>query len=393
MINTQRLHYIDAIRVIVIALLVIFHTGLIFTPFVRFVITNRETSIDLAVVTVALLHPWQMPLLFFISGMSAYFSLRKRSAGHFVRERIERLFVPFLVGLVFLIPPQVYCDTVSRGIFRGSLVDFYKFYFTTGLQKGYFSWHHLWFILYLLVITLITLPLLKGPGQSWFGRVIDRLGNTVSKRNILLLGALPLVVTETLFRARWPGYYYNLYSDWANVCLFLLVFIYGYMTAANTRIQQTFYKTWKPALAIAVPITAVLLLIIKLNGDWLSFAYSNPFYYLYTTISALNMWCWIVGILGVAHAVIGRPLPLVQKAARLSYPFYIFHQTLLILIAFHVISTELSVLAKFLLIVVLTYVTTSLAVMLLDWFPLLHPLFGVKGNLPVTQNTLPQAAK
>ncbi|MBN1430493.1 MAG: acyltransferase family protein [Anaerolineae bacterium] len=378
--ETQRLHYVDTMRVAVIALLVLFHTGLIFTPFIRFVLTNRATSIDLTILTVALLHPWQMPLLFLVSGISAYFSLRKRSARRFAQERFRRLLIPFLVGLVLLIPPQVYCDTVSRGIFQGGVIDFYRFYFTLGLQQGYFSWHHLWFILYLFVITLVVLPLLKNPEQGAFGRFIERLGDVVSRRNILLIGALPLMITETLFRGGWPGYYYNLYDDWANVCLFLLVFVYGYVIAANARVQQTLYQTWKPALVIAASITAMFLLQIKLSGDRLSLTYSDPFYYLYTITSAINTWCWLVGIVGLAHEYFDRPWPLMQKASRLSYPFYLFHQTILILIAFYVIPTELSVLAKFLLIVVLTYGITFLAVAILDRVPLLHPLFGIKGN-------------
>ena len=58
---------------------------------------------------------WGMPLLFLISGMGSWCSLGSRSAAAVVRERLRRLGVPLLVGLLILVPLQVYLGLRRAG--------------------------------------------------------------------------------------------------------------------------------------------------------------------------------------------------------------------------------------------------------------------------------------
>lgn len=350
----ERLYYLDAVRVLSVIVLVVFHGGLVFAPFFEFVISNETRSLDLAIVTVALIHPWEMPLLFFIAGMAATFSLAKRTLGQYIRERIRRLLVPFLFGIVLLVPPQVYADLVSHGTFEGDLLTFYRFYFSEGLALGYFTWHHLWFVLYLFVLSLVAAPLLIRLRSG-------RLGASLAQRpGAILLGALPLALTEIVFRGRWPGYY-NLYSDWANVTLFLLLFVYGYIAASDRRILAAMYSMWKPSLAAALGITCVFLAILKITGQRPALSYDDPVYYLYTPVMALNTWCWIAGLIGFAHRAFDQLSPGWEYAATLSYPFYILHQTVLVLIGVYVVTLPLGILAKYGLIVIATCLATALA--------------------------------
>ena len=152
-------YYLDALRVMVVALLVVFHSGLVFAPFFYFVIANPERSMAIAVVAVGLQHPWQMPLLFFIAGMTSWHALGKRTAGEYVGERVKRLLLPFMFGFVLLVPPQVYLDHLTIGYFEGDYLSFVTLYFSDGFGIGYVTWHHLWFVLYLFVLSLLVLPL------------------------------------------------------------------------------------------------------------------------------------------------------------------------------------------------------------------------------------------
>jgi fucose 4-O-acetylase-like acetyltransferase len=47
-----------------------------------------------------------MPLLFLVSGMAARQALQVRTVGAFARERLGRLLVPFVTGLVVFVPPM-----------------------------------------------------------------------------------------------------------------------------------------------------------------------------------------------------------------------------------------------------------------------------------------------
>ena len=62
-----------------VLLLLVFHTGLIFTPFYHFVVESKEKSMFVGVFAAGFLHLWHMPLFFLISGMSAWFALGKRN--------------------------------------------------------------------------------------------------------------------------------------------------------------------------------------------------------------------------------------------------------------------------------------------------------------------------
>lgn len=373
--ESQRLHYLDALRVFAMALLVIFHTGLVFTPFYNYLIHNTETSLDLALFTVALLHPWHMPMMFFIAGMSAHFSLRRRSIGQFRRERVERLFVPFLFGILLLVPPQVYFAMISRGRFEGPIWQFYGFYFTDGFTTGDFSWHHLWFILYLFTLSLIASPLLARWNTPRLAGVREWVARIVTRRGAILAGAVPLMITETLFRGRWPGYY-NLVGDWANVSLFLLVFVYGFIALSDTRIPDAVHRSWRGALIAALGVTAVLLGVVKVAGERPALGYDQLAYYLLSIASGLNTWCWIVAMVGLAHALIRRPVAWIERAGPYTYPFYILHQTVLVAAAYVITQWEMAILLKFALIVAATFVGTGLAALILHAIPLGRVMLG-----------------
>ncbi len=58
---------------------------------------------------------WGMPLLFVIAGMGVWYSLRSRTPGGFAGERLRRLGVPLLAGLLTLVPLQVYLGQRPAG--------------------------------------------------------------------------------------------------------------------------------------------------------------------------------------------------------------------------------------------------------------------------------------
>lgn len=49
-----------------------------------------------------------MPILFVLAGAAAWFALGHRSPGDYVVERFKRLLVPFVFGVLVIVPPQAY---------------------------------------------------------------------------------------------------------------------------------------------------------------------------------------------------------------------------------------------------------------------------------------------
>ncbi len=80
-----------------------------------------------------------------------WFNLRSRGYGAFVRERLRRLLIPLAFGMFVIVPPQVYVERVVAGEHYSSYFDFWGTVFKlVPYPKGNLSWHHLWFLPYIL---------------------------------------------------------------------------------------------------------------------------------------------------------------------------------------------------------------------------------------------------
>ena len=79
---------------------------------------------------VAVVCQWVMPLFFFLSGISSYYSLKSRHIGAYLGNRFRRLMIPLTFGVfVLLAPVQVWIERVGHGRFQGGFLEFYPHYF------------------------------------------------------------------------------------------------------------------------------------------------------------------------------------------------------------------------------------------------------------------------
>ena len=160
----RRLHYIDWLRVLAVLLLFPFHTSRVFNFGEAFYVKSPYLSMAINY-SLGFVDRWHMPLLFLLAGCSAYFSLAKRSPGTFARERWVRLGVPLLFGILVVMPPQTYVG--AR--FNSGYTETFRHYITSldflrwnihdgGDYYGGFGVGQLWFILFLLVFSMVALP-------------------------------------------------------------------------------------------------------------------------------------------------------------------------------------------------------------------------------------------
>ena len=194
--------YLDWLRILSILGVLIFHSAMPYVAEDGWHNKNKETS-ELLLESNYFLHLFRMSLLFFISGTVSYFMMLRRNSLNFIGSRFRRLFIPLLVGMFLIVPPQIYIERLNSG-FSGSYWTFYKTTFDfSPYPEGNFSWHHLWFIAYLFLYDLLFAPLFawltanegikerlatfaKGkrlylimlPGIIWFGLIARRLPQT-----------------------------------------------------------------------------------------------------------------------------------------------------------------------------------------------------------------------
>ena len=100
-VNYMRRHYLDNIRRLTVALVVIYHVIFIYNtviPPYRLIGPFSETQVQDTVLYI--LYPWFMILLFIIAGISSRCYLETHSIRDFVHTRTHKLLVPSTIGLL-----------------------------------------------------------------------------------------------------------------------------------------------------------------------------------------------------------------------------------------------------------------------------------------------------
>lgn len=163
MSNERREYYLDNLRTIIILGLFLFHACEIYHLDEGFYIEAEKKMLPTLIYN--FVSPWYMSVLFIIAGFTSMHSLKKRSIGGYCAERIYRILVPLLVGLLCWVPFESYWVLKNHSDFSGSMLDAWKYFFTHGnlFSYGYhgeFSTSHLWFLLSLFVVSFVCIPII-----------------------------------------------------------------------------------------------------------------------------------------------------------------------------------------------------------------------------------------
>jgi hypothetical protein len=127
-----------------------------------------------------------MCLMFMLSGLFVWPSLKRKSIGHFLRDRALRLGLPFL-AMILVLMPIAYYASFSLSTNR---TGFYEFYVNNFRQGQWFAGPG-WFIWYLLFLDLLVIPVfLFAPKLI---DAINRLSIRAFERPWLFAGALAIV--------------------------------------------------------------------------------------------------------------------------------------------------------------------------------------------------------
>lgn len=346
----ERRHDIDWLRVLAMLVVFYFHNAMFFNDS-WWHLKNEQRSLGMSIFT-AFVSQWMMPLFFMISGAGTWFSLASRTAGQYALERLKRLFVPFAFGTFVIIPPQVYLERIDKGQFHGSYWQFYPHFFEGVYPKGNLSWHHLWFLIYLFVFCLIALPLLLRLRGQAGQRFLARLASFCLKPGGMFLLAIPIVVIEIALRPRFAGLQ-TLVTDWANFFTYLTLFIYGYLLVSDARFGQAIRRHGLAALTLAIA-TFVLGAALALNDREPERGYSLG-YALWSTLRVFNSWFFLIAIFWLGQSFLSFTNGLLRYANEAVLPFYVLHQTVIIIIGFYVIRWNLGIMAKYLIISTLSF--------------------------------------
>lgn len=346
----MRKHYIDNLRNLTILLLFPVHTFMIWNNFGSCFYIWMEESKILSTLIV-LVNPWFMPILFVLAGMSARYALEKRTMKEFVIQRVRKLLIPFISGTMLLVPFQTLYARKFYDNYEGGVWENWKYFFThltdfSGYD-GAFTPGHLWFILFLFLISMIALLVFRFLSYEKLAMKVDRL---------------PAFGIFLFFIPVWLMYYlgnFGGYSIGKNFALFLI----GYYVLSNDSVMGKLEKNAK-LLAGACTVGTVALVVL----------YYNFSYYGDLWINFIG-WNTILVLLVLGKRFLDRKTRFTQYFNNASYPIYILHQSILVVLAYYVVKMCESMIVQVLVICFGSFVLTICAYYLIKSVPIIRKLF------------------
>ncbi|WP_265515940.1 acyltransferase family protein [Nitratireductor luteus] len=336
MAGQERLYYVDALRVGAFLLLIAYHASVAFFPGMDWLIDAPQTSYLLEQ---AMMFPraWRLALLFFVSGMGTWFLFRRESGPYFLKQRFIRLFPPLIFAMCVVIVPQVWYERMYEAGYEGSFLTFWVTrYFTEGkYPEGNFTWAHMWFVAYLLVMCLICYPVfhlvqsrMARPVMAWFERV-------AGTGWIYLFFLLPLVL-NVIFTPFFPRQTNALYNDGAWFAVWASWFGLGFLMARHHKALITGIVE-KRLLSAAIAFDLALFLYVFSWNSSPIIGDENNRTLLYKTALFALAWSMILTLVGFAAHHLNRKSAAVGWLNQKVFPLYMVHQTVIVAALYYVL--------------------------------------------------------
>ena len=366
----RRIVELDLLRAALVIGQVFFHSARVFS-LDAFYVSNGVRSLGLSFV-VAFAVLWGMPLLFLISGQTAWMSLATHGCVRFVRERVLRLLVPFAFGLLFLVPPQVYLLLRGDASYHGGYLAFLQRFFRVvpaldwpwlvraDPRTALFEASHLYFLYFLFSYSVLLVGV-RALARGGCPPLVHRVLSAWWRPSMVLWLGLPVGAVEA-----WLGS--ENYGGW-NRYAFLAFFLLGAWLAISPSLRLNMGRHLTVALALAVPLTALGFWVYAqaaLAGEYLGHG-AAPLNRSWRLLKGLCAWWWVLVFYNAAlHLRLGqggrdglasrRWQAIAAYWREAALPFYLLHHPIVIALAYPIVRLECGVLTK--------WVTLSLAALL-----------------------------
>jgi len=342
----ERRYDIDWIRVIAIGLLIVYHVAIGFQTWGMMIgfISNDQPWQSLWM-PMTLLNVWRIPLLFFVSGMGVYFALRKRTWGQLVQERAKRILLPFLFGIVAIVPLHVYLWQRH-------------YHFATSYMPGP---GHLWFLGNLFSYVLILSPAFYYL-KLQEGRRLAHWAERIMRTPLALLPVFALFIGEVLTLRPVPFEMYAM--TWHGFFLGLLAFFFGFFFVWCGPSFWDMLLRWRWVfLTAACGLFAVRLVLFQpLTPNYLLSIESN---------------CWVLSIFAFGYRYLNYPSKTLGYLSKAAYPIYILHMVFLYLGSLLIFPLRMAAPVQFTGVLLLTVAGCLLSYELIRRVGFLRPLFGL----------------
>ncbi len=345
---TERRHDIDALRVIVLFLLIAYHAAVAFQPWgwdIAFI--SNDKPLESLWIFFSLINTWRIPILFVISGMALRYAYEKRDKWTLFNERIKIILLPYYFGMYTVAALHI-------GLFFSYI----------GMNEDIESDPvHLWFLANIAFYAFCCIPFLHTSKKSstQFSKILNLRFGT-------LFLSLPWVVYGFLqesLKLAW-GLGWTMYpSSLHGFILGLICFVYGIVLVSQ---GEVFWESLKRNMPIHLTL-GIGLYIYRLFGE---FELQGG------SLVAFESYNFIFGVLGLGQKYLNKQSSTLDYLKEAVFPVYIFHLPLQQFFATLIFPTNLPASLKFFILVVLTLFGSFTLFHVVKRIKILRPLYGLR---------------
>lgn len=307
--------------------------------------------------------------MFFISGVALKFVMDKLPPRQLLPQRLARLGIPILFGFFIWVTPQAYYELVAKGETGPDYLAFWWQYLDFDFEFSILTptYNHLWYVVYILLYTLILAPL--RPVLEWLRNPFDRLYAGRAGVPLLVLPIIPFVAYDALLSDAFPVTH-AIVDDWFNHANSLTMVVFGYLAAKSPTFWQAIDRARHQALALTLTLGAVRLAgslsVLPATGLWEG---------LQSLVRIVYCWAMIAALLGHAQRHLNRTSPSLRYLSEAVFPYYVLHQTLIVCLGVWAAGLPLWAEASF--IVLGTIAGCAIGYEVVRRVTMLRPLFGL----------------
>lgn len=335
--SPERLHALDAVRGFALLLGIVLHATMSFLPAPSrvWIIQDSHPSITLGVLFFAI-HVFRMTTFFLIAGFFAHLSFHRRGVWGFVKDRLQRIALPLLIGWPILFTAMAMVVSWAAGFPNG------------GPLPGPPRWPpvlprfpltHLWFLYVLLEFYVAVLVLRTG--VVWLdphGRIRARVDGLIDlvmhSRLAPAILAVPIGIALCLdptwvawFGVRTPDS--SLVTNLQAVIGFGTAFGFGWLLHRQVDLIRLLERRWLLNSVLAVVLIAASFFLAVIIVRWPPQIGYDPVRLAGAICYALAIWTTTFAAIGLALRFLSGFSPVRRYLADASYWLYLIHLPIL----------------------------------------------------------------
>lgn len=364
-----RIYFLDNLRTTLIFLVIVLHAGLVYESVLEntWIVVDPVKNSSIGLIRMYL-DLFVMFSLFFVSGYFVPPSLKSKGATEFLKSKFKRIIIPWILGVITLIPAYKAIFLYSRGMPQEDWYTYFHIYQRAGADLTVFSnnpaQNWLWFLPVLFLFQVMYMALSKTKISSF---------KITLKSAVILTAVIGLGYGLLIASLDLRGWYHSalIHFQRERLLIYFMAFLLGALcfrlkVFESTKKNQKAYIWTNVLLTLTLSVfTAVALNFFfnmidpGRNYYFVSKFIDRVFYY---GTAILSMLSFLYILIYVFRFNVNKSNRNLQALNRNSYSVYIIHVIVMGVVALFLVQLHIPAMLKYAILVTMTFLLSNIIV-------------------------------